>query len=420
MALLDTIKTALFPPKKPLQGVRQPMNKQLNDALFGYFTQQKKMLEGYAKILEENRTTSQRVKLLQVTDASDWVAAVNRAVHPDQPNRLGLYRLYWQAITSMGHLRSALSNRKKPTLSQPFRWVGADGVEDRALTAQFQRPWFRQFMEHALDSEFYGYSLVELLDRQDPEKVRCSLVPRAHVVPEAGLIVQTPGIMQGWDFTASANLIGIGQIDSLGLLDSVALLYIHWKNTLISWTLYAEKFGMPMLSVETNTVDTERLDQIQDMLDNFGEDLSAIMQPGEKFTIVESGRADAYKVYQELLKMLQADVSKSILGQTMTMENGSSRAQAAVHYQVQLGVINADRRLVTDAINQQLKAALPWVPQEMTFEFRNREVMTMPERAALMESLHKVGARFEAGYLQEEFGVEIAGMATETSPNNGE
>jgi phage gp29-like protein len=240
------------------------------------------------------------------------------------------------------------------------------------------------------------------------------------VVPEAGLIVQTPGIMQGWDFTASANLIGIGQIDSLGLLDSVALLYIHWKNTLISWTLYAEKFGMPMLSVETNTVDTERLDQIQDMLDNFGEDLSAIMQPGEKFTIVESGRADAYKVYQELLKMLQADVSKSILGQTMTMENGSSRAQAAVHYQVQLGVINADRRLVTDAINQQLKAALPWVPQEMTFEFRNREVMTMPERAALMESLHKVGARFEAGYLQEEFGVEIAGMATETSPNNGE
>jgi hypothetical protein len=418
MSILQDIRGLFAPKAAPTP--KLDLTPKAQTLLEGYIGTKKKMLEGYAKTLEENRAFWGRVKQLQVTDASDWVAAVNRAVHPDTPNRLPIYRLYWQALTSMGHLRSAMQNRKKPTLSQPFRWVGPDGQEDRALTEQFQRPWFRQFMEHALDSEFYGYSLIELLDRQNPQAVRCSLVPRAHVLPEYGLIVQRPGLMQGVDYSGAANMVGVGSLDGLGLLDSVALLYIHWKNTLISWTVYAEKFGMPMLSVETHTNDETRLDQIQEMLDSFGEDLSAIMQPGEKLSIVESGRADAYKVYHELIKEIKADVSKAILGQTMTMDNGASRAQAAVHYQVQLGVINADRQLVKDVVNQQLKPALPWVPADRTFEFRNREVMTMPERAQLMVHLHQVGARFDAAYLQEEFGVSISEMDPESSPNNGE
>ncbi len=51
---------------------------------------------------------------------------------------------------------------------------------------------------------------------------------------------------------------------------------------------------------------------------------------------------------------IDSQVSKAVLGQTMTTDNGSSKAQASVHNDVRLDILEADANELQNTINAQL------------------------------------------------------------------
>jgi hypothetical protein len=152
-------------------------------------------------------------------EMSLWKRAVSSATDPERPDRSDLYALY-QLAMSDAHLFSQINSRKIKTLGAPFSVIKG-GSANKDMTELLKRPWFGDFMSLALDSIFFGHSLIEFGELIDGHFQSVHLIDRSLVIPEKGLVVIKVGDDKGFPFRdAPFNeyLIEIGSPDYLGLL----------------------------------------------------------------------------------------------------------------------------------------------------------------------------------------------------------
>lgn len=69
---------------------------------------------------------------------------------------------------------------------------------------------------------------------------------------------------------------------------------------------------------------------------------------------VESGKGDAFNVYDKRIDRANSELSKLVIGQTMTIEDGSSLSQSQTHLQVFMNLVESDRDFLRDIVNNQL------------------------------------------------------------------
>lgn len=75
---------------------------------------------------------------------------------------------------------------------------------------------------------------------------------------------------------------------------------------------------------------------------------------GTTIDIKESTRGDAYNVYDRRIERCNSELSKAILTQTMTVDNGASLSQSKVHENMLDNLINKDADMIRDLVNWQL------------------------------------------------------------------
>ncbi len=269
--------------------------------------------------------------------------AVTTAEQKDNPDRRALLSIYKETIKD-GHLRSQLRTAHNTIQQSVFYIANENGKEDKEKTKLLQKAWFTDFITHVINSEFYGHSLIELYaDTQDNENAseftNCNIIPRFHVQPELGFIVIDYDKDIKVDYRKNLDklsLIEIGANDDLGLLE-IAAREVIWKlYSRSDWSQYAEKYGMPLLSIETQSVDKKELDNIEDMAQNFGANGYLIVNEGDKISFQQpSGNSgNSHAVFKDKAKDCNDEISKLINGQTMTADNGSSYSQSQVHERI--------------------------------------------------------------------------------------
>lgn len=291
-------------------------------------------------------------------DISRWRTALQAAENQDRPSRTLLYELYADLALD-NHLSSLLQTRKQSVLGRSFQLVDTDfDRPDRDQTRLLQRPWFYQFMDLALDSLFWGHSLVEFGPPQAGEFQEVFLVPRANVVPERQTFKLRYTDREGaYSYTEPPYnewVVEIGSRHDLGLLARAAPSVIWKKNALAAWSEYTEIFGMPIRIGKTDMADSERVNGMEQMLRQMGSAAWAVFDESEDIEFVESRRNDPFQVYDQLVERCNSELSKLLLGQTMTTDSGSSRAQAEVHERVLHTYSASDARLMADYINWRL------------------------------------------------------------------
>jgi hypothetical protein len=149
-------------------------------------------------------------------------------------------------------------------------------------------------------------------------------------------------------------LIEAGQPDDLGLYLKAAQHTIPKKNMLAFWDAFGEIFGMPLRMAKTSTRDEKERKRINEQLAALGFAGSAVLPLDTELEFVESSRGDAYNVYNERVDRANSELSKLIIGQTMTIEDGSSLSQSQTHLQVFQNLIDADADMLRDVVNNQL------------------------------------------------------------------
>ena len=318
---------------------------------------------------DKKRVQKMIIDLQRATDAltrqdmQDWRQAWQMAINVDSPNRQRLYDIYRDATIDL-HLSGCIEQRKGFVMSRSFKLVDTNGNENEEARHFLEQSWFKQLLKYALDSTYWGHSLIELGDiTTDGDGCICydgvKLIPRKHVIPEFGRVISDLG--QDWTSGVEYRqpplsdwLIEAGISDDLGLLLKAATQTIPKKNMLAFWDTFGEIFGMPMRIAKTTSRDEKEKAKLMDMLNKAGSSLSMVASTETEIEFVESSRGDAYNVYDKRIDRANSELSKLIIGQTMTIEDGSSLSQSQTHLTVFENLVESDRDMLRDIVNNQL------------------------------------------------------------------
>jgi phage gp29-like protein len=151
-----------------------------------------------------------------------------------------------------------------------------------------------------------------------------------------------------------AYYLQIGENNDLGMLADIAPLILAKKLAMGSWLDFIEKFGIPPRYVTTDNMTTDRQDELLQMMLEMVNNHVAVIQGTEKIEIGKIPDTDAHKVFDQMISRLNSEISKRVLGQTMTTESGSSRSQAEVHEKVANDRHESDKLFAQYIINKEL------------------------------------------------------------------
>ena len=355
MAIYDNIKKIFSKDSNNLRG-----SKDLNDSTAA----QKMLLAAKARerqaILE---ALKQHTAALTRKDVGQWRRAWQLAINIDHPNRALLYDIYRDTEIDL-HLSGCVAQRRGFVLSRSFHLVNTDGMEVEEATNIFDATWFKDLMRYALESILWGHSLIELGDPIDDASGKriyssVTLLPRKHVIPEYGHIIYNEGQswQSGFNYRAEpyiSSLIEVGRPDDLGLYLKAAPQVIAKRNALAFWDNFSELFGMPLRIAKVNARDQKAIDDAHSMLQQMGHNFSAVFDEGTEIQLVENSKGDAFNVYDRRIDRANSEMSKLVIGQTMTIEDGSSLSQSETHLKVFQNLVESDCDMIRDMVNNQL------------------------------------------------------------------
>ena len=305
---------------------------------------------------------TRKTDALTQKDIASWRRAWQMAINVETPRRAFLYDLYADSLVD-GHLTGCIEQRKSKTLGRPFRLLTRNGEEDAEATALLEREWFYDFLSIALDSIFWGHSLIEMgaviRDEKGPRFDSTTLIPRKHVVPEYGVLLRDPSddIPQCIPYRSGDYarwIVEVGKPYDLGLLLRCAPYYISKKNMGAYWDTFGEIFGMPMRIANTSATNKADIARIEEVMDNMGAAFWGVFPDDTKISFQETSRGDAYNVYDKRLERCDKEISKIILSQTMTIDNGSSLSQSEVHLEIFEHICASDAKRLGYIINDRL------------------------------------------------------------------
>ena len=370
-------------------------------------------------VMQIQRTTDSLTR----KDIGDWRNAWQLAINVDNPNRQRLYDIYRDVEVDL-HLSGCIQQREGFVMARSFKLVNDKGDEDQEAVNYFNTPWFKQLMKYALDANYWGHSLIELgnlvtVPDGSPSGSRLSydgvkLITRKHVIPEYHRVVTD--LSQDWhtgidyhDSPFTDWLIEVGQPDSLGLYLKAATQTIPKKNALAFWDTFAEIFGMPMRIARTTSRDDKELAKMERMMADMGTEGWGIFQEGTNIEVVESSKGDAFNVYDRRIERANSELSKLIIGQTMTIEDGSSLSQSETHLEVFQNLIEADCDTIRDMVNNQLLPRMirhGFPLQGIHFDW-DYSVDYTPEQQKSYEEMVLNNYEVDGSYFQEKYNMPV-------------
>lgn len=317
----------------------------------------RKKVEGIICRLQQN------TEALTRSDIGDWRNAWQLAVNVDSPNRRMLYDIYRDVDVDL-HLSGCIGQRKGFVLAKDYKLIDANDKENEDARIYFDQSWFKYFSSLCLDTPYWGHTLIELGDviykQGKPMGYDCvRLIPRKHVIPEYGRVITDLG--QDWTSGIDYHkppfidtLIEVGTPDDLGLFLKAATQTIPKKNMLAFWDSFGEIFGMPMRLARTTSRNDADISKLERMMQSTANNSWAVMGVDTEIQFIENGRGDAFNVYDKRIDRANSEMSKLLLGQTMTIEDGSSLSQSQTHLEVFENLVDKDRDMLRDVVNNQL------------------------------------------------------------------
>jgi phage gp29-like protein len=147
-----------------------------------------------------------------------------------------------------------------------------------------------------------------------------------------------------------------GSVWRNGLARLVAVMYMLKSYTLRDWWSFAEVFGIPIrIGKYGPNATKEDIATLINAIGKISSDAGAAIPDSMKMEIIESGAAKGGDIlFESMARWCDEQISKAVLGQTMTSDNGSSRSQAEVHNEVREDIADWDARQLEATINDQL------------------------------------------------------------------
>lgn len=344
-------------------------------------------------------------------DIGKLKSAITIAENVQNPNRYLLLQTYNDVVLD-NHLSACIMQRKNLTLCRGFKVVDKAGNDNEDLTALLKSKWFRQFLNHSLDSIFWGYSLIQFNELEAFNFKSVKLVPRQYVKPEFSVVVDNWGAMEGVNYKESPYkewCIGVGENDDLGLLMKLSFLAIWKKNAIGAWAEYQEIFGSPMRIGKTGKRDKETRQNMEAMLQNMGTAAWGLFDIDDTIELISTGQSDSFQVFDQLITRCNSEMAKLILGQTATTDEKSFVGSAEVQERILNQVGENDEYFICSVLNDQL---LPMLI-DLGFGFKGYKIIAIEDDELTLQDRSKIDLELlkyydiPADYIEKLYGTPV-------------
>lgn len=377
--------------------------------------------------LDKRRKTKMRVELQRQTelltrkDIGMWRMAWQRALNVQNPNRNMLYDIYNDTIID-AHVSGCINQRKNMAM-KGYCFLTKNGQTDEKATKLIQAEWFQKFMSLVLDSVYYGHSLIEFGDVVGEGDLKhfeyVNVIPRRHVIPEYSVIVKHIGDQpnQGIDYNNGKIadwLIEVGDSHDLGLLLKVAPHAISKKNMISFWDGFGEIFGMPIRIAKTTSRDEQERGALMNMLSTMGSAFYGVFPEGTEMEVINNGSNDAYNVFDRKIDRDNSEISKCILGETMTTDSGASYSQSETHLTVLQDIIANDKQLIANVVTNKLiplMAKHGFDVEGCEFNWDETEHYSSEDMRNVEQMLLQNGYDIDPNYFVEKYAIPVTGRS---------
>jgi hypothetical protein len=306
---------------------------------------------------EKEHPIIQKVEISQIrrssTDIDSWRRAIKTAESIHNPKRVMLYDLY-EEIMLDGHLTAVIEKRKTSISNAPLVFL-KNGKVDESLTEMISTEAFMNLLGYIIESKVYGHSLIEL--SFDNGTIHPQLIPRKHVIPEKGMILKHQNDYDGFIYRTQPYtdyLLEVGDKQGLGLLMKAAQYVIYKRGGFGDWAQYCELFGMPFRVAKYEGYDEKTRQELETALKEAGSAAYMVIPKEAEINFVQGSHTGTAVHYEVLVNSCNKELSKLILGQTMTTEESGAYAQAKIHLEVEKEIHYADKLFVKNILNEKL------------------------------------------------------------------
>ena len=327
--------------------------------------------KGSKNSLQPTRNIVPKAMARTRADVLIWKSALAMAENIDNPKLYPYYNLVKDMLLD-AHTTSQIKNRKLKTLSANFSIKKANGETHTELTNQLQKSvWFGDIIGHILDSEYFGYTLIEL-NRQVAaagnddvpfSDVEVTLVPRQNVIPQKGIILKDYTDDKGLDYLNASEygtwLLDFGGVDDLGLINKAIPHILFSRFAQSCWSELCEIYGIPPRVMKTNTRDRQALNRAERMMTDMGAAAWFIIDETEQFEWATNGVPATGEVYDGLIKLCRDNISLLISGAIIGQDTkyGSKGKEVSSQDMLQ-DLVDADQTMVEQYMNDKVLPAL--------------------------------------------------------------
>lgn len=205
---------------------------------------------------------------------------------------------------------------------------------------------------------------------------------------------------------------------------------IFKKGGMKLWSVFTQKYGMPFLHGKIGLgKGQEEAYELFNVLEKLQQDGIAVTEEEVNIEIIESSKTSSADVYKNLLHFCNAEISKAILSQTLTTEQGDtgSYAMSQTHLQVRKDVVDSDKQLVEYWLNKLIQWIIEFnfesvseMPRFVMYEEQDVD-MTLAQRDQTLSSTGQV--KFTKEYFKRNYGFkddEIEISIEQTKPQFSE
>lgn len=279
----------------------------------------------------------------------------------------------YERIRLDDQVKSCMEQRIRAVVSRDWDVLPGDEEDERAvaagdaLKASLERVGWDRVTEKMLWATFYGYQVAELmwgardglLDWTPAGQCRAIHVRHARRFrfdADGALRLLTPKAPRGEQLPARKFwVVASGGTDDDTPYGQGLAEWLYWptlfkRNGVRFWNIFLDKFAVPTAkgTYPRGSAPAD-IDKLLSALQAIANDSGFVVPEGMAVELLQLAQSGAD--FGAVCRYMDGAIAKVILSQTMTTDNGSSRAQGEVHADVKLEVVKADADLLSDSFN---------------------------------------------------------------------
>ena len=346
------------------------------------------------------------------------------------------------------HLFSQLQTRKNAVTGLDFEIIPfSDDPRDKEIAAFIEEQLsgmegFEDVENDLLDAIGKGFAVSEIMWGYDEGHVVVTQIISRHQKRffwdslDDSFKVRTQETPEGLLLPANKFIVHrykarSGHTSRAGILRVVAWMFLFKNYDLKDWVSFAEVYGLPLrLGKYAAGASEEDKRALMRALVQIGADAAGIIPDGSSIDFITTEKSGSTDLYERLARYCDEQISKAILGQTLTSDSGGgSYAQSKTHNDVRHDLTVADCKALASTLRRDLIRPLcifnfgedKRIPK---IQFDCEEGEDLERLANILDVLiGKIGLQVPTSYIYKKFSIpepeadeEVAAPRTAVEP----